>query len=44
MFDHVGPKAPFNLVGILDLVYVVLFLVFICCIGGFDKGIAADSE
>ena len=36
LFDNVGPKSPFVLIGILDLLYALLVIVFALC-GLFDK-------
>lgn len=32
LFDHVGPKSPFVFLGMLDVGYTFIFLMFVCCV------------
>jgi hypothetical protein len=43
LFDNVGPKAPFNLVCVLDLFYAMLIICFAKC-GIFEKHEAKTKE
>lgn len=43
LFDNVGPKAPFNLVCVLDLLYAMLIICFAKC-GIFEKHEAKTKE
>ena len=31
LFDEMGPTAPFVLLGVIDLSFVLIFLIFVCC-------------
>ena len=30
LFDKVGPKAPFVLIGVIDVCFVLIFCTFLC--------------